>query len=238
MTARSLLLSAALLLLVGCPKPKPPPQAVPDEEPARPVVGIDRVQPSTTAQGRAVTVTVKGFGFAPGSDVFLNSNRARGVDVVSDDELTFRATEDLAAGSYDVRVETPKGDAAVSRAAFRVEAPPKENTDCKLMTVQFEFNEAQLTNNARQVLADNARCMEMRSLDMVRLEGHADERGSTEYNLSLGERRASSVKKYLESLGVDGGALRTLSYGEERPSNRGSGEEAWAENRRVEFKTR
>ncbi len=238
MTARTLLLSFALILLVGCPKPKPPPAEVPDEKPARPVIGIDRVEPSSTAEGRAVTVTVEGFGFAPGSDVFLNSKRARGVDVVDDSELTFRATEDLAAGSYDIRIETPKGDAAVSRAAFRVEAPPSENTECTLMTVQFEFNEAQLTNNARQVLADNARCIEMRGLPMVRLEGHADERGSTEYNLSLGERRASSVKKYLVSLGADANALRTLSYGEERPSSRGHGEEAWAENRRVEFKTR
>jgi peptidoglycan-associated lipoprotein len=67
----------------------------------------------------------------------------------------------------------------------------------------------------------------------VILEGHADERGTREYNLALGERRANSVKEFLVSLGVDGSRIQTISYGKERPAAEGSTSEAWAENRRV-----
>ena len=69
----------------------------------------------------------------------------------------------------------------------------------------------------------------------MRLEGHADERGSTEYNLSLGQRRADSVRQYMENLGLDGSELRTVSYGEEQPEDRGHTEDAWSRNRRVVF---
>ena len=65
------------------------------------------------------------------------------------------------------------------------------------------------------------------------LEGHCDERGTREYNLALGERRANSVKEFLTSLGVDSSRIETVSYGKERPSAEGSTSEAWSENRRV-----
>jgi peptidoglycan-associated lipoprotein len=238
MSPRLLFLALALALLAGCPKAKPPPEQVPDEEPAsKKVIGIDSVTPSSTALGRAVTVTVKGFGFVKDTDVFLDSRRARGIDIVSTNELTFRATDDLPAASYDVRLETPKGDVAVARKAFTVEAAP-EASSCELKTVYFDFDDAGLKNESREVLAANARCIEERALVGVRLEGHADERGSTEYNLSLGQRRADSVRQYLENLGLNASDLRTVSYGEERPEDNGSGEAAWARNRRVVFALR
>ena len=238
MSPRHLLAALAALLLIGCPKPKPAPEAVPDEEPVpKAVIGIDKVAPSSTPLGRPVTVTVSGFGFVEGTEVFLDSRRARGIDIVSSDELTFRATDDLPSGSYDVRLETPKGDVAVARKAFTVQAPP-EPTNCDLQTVYFDFDDAGLKNEAREALAANARCIEERALVGVRLEGHADERGSTEYNLSLGQRRADSVRQYLENLGLDASNLRTVSYGEEQPEVRGSGEDAWARNRRVVFALR
>jgi peptidoglycan-associated lipoprotein len=68
------------------------------------------------------------------------------------------------------------------------------------------------------------------------VEGHTDERGTTEYNLALGERRATAVKSYLTSLGIEAGRLVTISYGKERPADSGHSEAAWAMNRRVEFK--
>ena len=104
-------------------------------------------------------------------------------------------------------------------------------------TLKF-FNEASLTSGARDELDRNARCLEARAKLAVRLEGHADERGSTDYNLSLAQRRAESVRNYLVSLGVESDRLATLSYGEERPASSGHDERAWAENRRVEFSTR
>ena len=223
-----------VLALSACPKQQPPTQATPSPTPSEPAVVIDSVSPGETREGRAVTVTVMGSGFEDGVGVFLNSRSMSGVDVYDDGELTFRATEDLPAGKYDVQVELLNGESAVRRDGFVVRAKPRESSDCTLTEVRFEFNEVGLTDESRDALAEAGRCMEARGLVAVRLEGHADERGSTEYNLSLGQRRAESVRNYLIGLGVTG-KLTTLSYGEERPSDGGHDEYAWAKNRRVEF---
>jgi peptidoglycan-associated lipoprotein len=232
-------LSAVLiaLALVGCPKQKPPPPEPPTERPPeRPAVGIDAVKPAGTTEGRGVTVTLEGWGFLDGAKVFLGSREARGVDVVSADEMTFRAAEDLPVGTYDIRVELPTDDQAVARQAFEVRKSRADSGDCTLQTVYFAFDESALDNPMRQVLEQNAQCIEARGFKTLRLEGHCDERGDTVYNLSLGQRRADSVRKYLENLGVDTAGFQTVSYGEEAPIARGYGEEAWSKNRRVEFK--
>ncbi len=230
------LLALAVFTLVGCPKPQPPPQPTDDRPTVEPPkVGIAAVSPDSTQEGLAVTVTVRGHGFEEGSEVYLGSRRARGVDVFDDGELSFRASEDLRADVYDVRVVTPEGDQAVSPDGFQVKARRNELGDCTLQTVYFEFNEATLTSSTRQVLSDNARCIEAGNLRRIRLEGHADERGSTDYNLSLGQRRAEAVRAYMENLGVSADDLVPVSYGEERPAERGFGESAWSKNRRVEF---
>ena len=70
---------------------------------------------------------------------------------------------------------------------------------------------------------------------VIQIEGHCDERGTVEYNLALGERRAQSVKNFLTQLGVEGARLSTISYGEEKPVVQGHTEDAWAKNRRAEF---
>ncbi len=104
-----------------------------------------------------------------------------------------------------------------------------------LGTVYFELDQSRLTNEARAQLAANAEWIKNNPAVTVQIEGHTDERGSVEYNLSLGERRAKSVKTYLASLGVDGKRLTIISYGEEKPLEAGSGESAWAKNRRANF---
>ncbi len=225
-----------LFFTTGCPKPKPPPQP-PEPTPSvtEAAVAIDRLVPTRTTEGRAVTVTVMGRGFEDGMDVFIGKEPALGLDVQSADEFTFRATEDMKAGSYDVRVVRADGEQALARDAFTVAAALDADGDCRLRTVSFEFNESTLSAEARTVLGENARCIEKRGWKKVRLEGHADERGSTIYNLSLGQRRAESVRSYLLNVGVGTADLLTLSYGEEKPIDLGSDEAAWAKNRRVEF---
>jgi peptidoglycan-associated lipoprotein len=103
-------------------------------------------------------------------------------------------------------------------------------------TVYFDFDEATLTELAKDTLVRNAEWLRANANARVQVEGNADERGTPEYNLALGERRAAAVKNYLASLGIDGGRLVTISYGEERPADPGHGEDAWARNRRVDFK--
>ena len=84
-------------------------------------------------------------------------------------------------------------------------------------------------------MAANAKWIRENPSYLFTIEGHCDERGTNEYNLALGQRRASGAKDYLVSLGVDGGKLVTISYGEERPFCTDSSEECWAKNRRAHF---
>jgi peptidoglycan-associated lipoprotein len=104
-----------------------------------------------------------------------------------------------------------------------------------LQRIFFDFDQYVLTPQAREILAGNAAYLKANPEVSVRIEGHCDERGSDEYNLSLGERRAQSAQKYLISLGIDSSRLDVISYGEEKPLDPGNNEEAWAKNRRAEF---
>lgn len=104
-----------------------------------------------------------------------------------------------------------------------------------LNTVFFEYDQARLTNEARQTLAANAEWIKAHPALTVQIEGHTDARGSVEYNLSLGERRAKSVKTYLEGLGVEGRRMTIISYGEEKPLAEGDTEAAYSKNRRANF---
>ncbi|MFZ5471344.1 MAG: OmpA family protein [Myxococcota bacterium] len=112
-----------------------------------------------------------------------------------------------------------------------------EPAACDYAPVRFGFNEHSLTAEARARLDALAECVKKQKVRLT-IEGHADERGTEEYNLQLSNRRAASVKRYLTDLGVSASALETVGYGEERPAVGASTEEAWAANRRVEFTKR
>jgi peptidoglycan-associated lipoprotein len=99
--------------------------------------------------------------------------------------------------------------------------------------VYFQYDEATLSDETRDRLSKNADLLKGAPQLVLIIEGHADERGTNEYNLALGERRANAAKDYLTSLGVADGRLRTLSYGEERPVCTESEESCWAQNRRA-----
>ena len=104
-----------------------------------------------------------------------------------------------------------------------------------LYTVNFEYDKARLTDESRALLASNVDWIKSNPSKIIQLEGHCDERGSTEYNLALGDRRARSVKEYLASLGVDASKLIVISYGKEKPISTGDSESDHFKNRRVNF---
>jgi peptidoglycan-associated lipoprotein len=106
-----------------------------------------------------------------------------------------------------------------------------------LRAIYFEFDSVTLSTEARAALERLAGWMESRT-NRVTIEGHADERGTTEYNVALGQRRAEVIAEYLARLGVARARLETISYGEERPSAEGDDEAAWARNRRGEIRPR
>jgi len=106
----------------------------------------------------------------------------------------------------------------------------------ELKTVFFDYNMSAIRSDQRTSLQADAAAIEERDdRGVVTLQGNCDERGSEEYNLALGERRAASVKKYLVDLGVPSSRLRTVSFGEAKPAVAGHDESAWKWNRRVDF---
>lgn len=100
----------------------------------------------------------------------------------------------------------------------------------------FEFDQSSIKEDGKKALKAHAKYLSANSSEKVTLEGHADERGTTEYNLALGERRSMSVRSYLMSNGASAEQIKVVSYGEERPAVMGSSEDAYAKNRRVEVK--
>ncbi len=109
------------------------------------------------------------------------------------------------------------------------------NCDAKKLTVGFDFNASDLRPDGRDQLNNFAKCMVQNSAWKLAIEGHADERGTTDFNLQLGERRAGTVRDHLTRLGVDKARMKTISYGEEKPVDGAATESGWAKNRRAEL---
>lgn len=105
----------------------------------------------------------------------------------------------------------------------------------RLGTVFFAYDSFELTPVSLRTLRENAEAMKAYANESFVIEGHCDERGTIEYNLALGEKRAAAVRDYLVSLGVDRPRLRIVTYGEERPVDPGHSESAWSKNRRAAF---
>lgn len=103
------------------------------------------------------------------------------------------------------------------------------------LTVYFDFNKSAIKRNQRKTLDSVAQCLKGDNTAPISVQGHADERGTEEYNLALGERRAEAARRYLESSGVSASKLSTVSFGETRPAEAGSNQSAWRKNRRAEF---
>ena len=100
-------------------------------------------------------------------------------------------------------------------------------------TIYFEYDQSDVPAQYHDLLRAHARFLIDNSGTTVTIEGHADERGSREYNIALGEGRADAVRRFLQAEGVAGGQITTISYGEERPADPGSNESAWSLNRRA-----
>jgi peptidoglycan-associated lipoprotein len=125
--------------------------------------------------------------------------------------------------------DCPEGQKCINGTCQAPAAPP---TACQLENVYFDFNEAALTTTATATLNRNADCIKQVGRG-VAIEGHTDPRGTTEYNLNLGQRRADSVKQFLSRYGVNTGKVRTLSKGKEEAT--GTNEAGWAQDRKAKF---
>jgi len=144
---------------------------------------------------------------------------APAVEVPTDKERGFEETQ-----------ETPSTAIEDANSALA-----KLNAQKVLGTIYFEFDKSDLQSDALAQLKRNAEWLKANAGYRVRIEGNCDERGTVEYNLALGDRRAVAAKNYLVKAGIDASRIETISYGEEHPVDPGHSEEAWQKNRRDDF---
>jgi peptidoglycan-associated lipoprotein len=255
MTTRGRIAAGAIgvLLLasgIACQKkvavvvPPPPPKVAaeaPKPTPNPPTITAFAVEPGTIKRGQSANLrwVVKeatqveidqGIGMVPAAD------QRR----VSPDEGT----------TYTLRATGPGGEAnATTTLAVMMPPPPapkpappatiSERLSKEVQDVHFDFDKSEIRQDARIALTSNADALKSILSDFpthtIILEGHCDERGSAEYNLALGDRRAAGAKTFLVGLGIAGERLLVISYGKERPQCTTSDEECWQRNRRVHF---
>ena len=145
-------------------------------------------------------------------------------------ETASQVSGDSASTSASNTASSSSASSASSSAANKT---PAEKLAQVGDTVNFDFDSAELTVSARSTLNRQAAFLSLNPDLMIVIEGHADERGTREYNLALGDRRATAVRDYLVAKGINSARVRTVSYGKERPAVAGSDDASWAKNRRA-----
>lgn len=148
-------------------------------------------------------------------------------------------SEPLPSNQGQIREETIVAAPTITSTPTTITTEPlkplAKPSPAALQVVHFAYDQHLLSDEARNIIAANAAILKATGKAMFQLSGHCDERGSDQYNIALGERRAEAVRAYLLELGIDASRMETVSYGEERPVNPGHTEECWLQNRRVEF---
>jgi peptidoglycan-associated lipoprotein len=239
-----------LLIATGCKKkaapPPPPPPPAPKVEapppPKAPAVSEFTAEPTTIERGQSATLR---WNVSDATDISIDNGvgtvSARGSRQVFPTQTT----------TYNLTAKGPGGE-ATSSATVTVTAPPppppapkpveksiSERLSTEVQDAYFDYDKSDVREDARAVLTKDADALKAIFNDFpnatVVMEGHCDERGSAEYNLGLGERRATSAKDFLTQLGVPADRLKVISYGKERPQCTDSNEDCWQKNRRAHF---
>jgi peptidoglycan-associated lipoprotein len=239
------------LFAVGCkkkapapPPPPPPPVEKPTPPPAQPVIGSFAAEPSTIEKGQASTLRWSTENATDVSiDPGIGSAQSSGSRQVYPGDTT----------TYTLTAKGP-GGSVTATATVTVTAPPPppppapvakkglaERLATEVQDALYDYDKSDVREDARATLTRDADALKAILTDfpdaVVQLEGHCDERGSAEYNLGLGDRRATSAKDFLVQLGVPADKLKTISYGKERPQCTESNEGCWQKNRRAHFST-
>lgn len=246
--ASAMILALSLVAVAsGCkkkapaPPPPPPPKAEAPPPPPRPVITFS-AEPTTVERGQCATLrwSVENstqVAIEPG----VGNVAASGTQRVCPTSTT----------TYTLNASGPGGSESAT-AAVSVSAPPppppppptakrslSELLAEQLQDALFDYDKSEVREDARTVLTRNSEALKQiftnYSDAIVNVEGHCDERGSAEYNLGLGDRRATSAKEFLVQLGVDTNKLKTVSYGKERPACTEANEDCYQRNRRAHF---
>jgi len=241
-----LLLSFLLVFSAGCgkkvqPAPPPPPAPEPAPEPippAQPTITLT-ASPDSIKKDAETTLSWKS---TDADSVVINSGvgnvaTSGSVKVSPIESTTYTAVargeggEATASTRVTVIMEAPK----VVVKETDLEVLQKAMRDGLIKPVFFDYDKSDLSESTKATLEENARWFRQYQDAQIIVEGHCDERGTEEYNLALGDRRAQATRDYLIELGVSSSRLEAVSYGEERPFVQGSNEATWAQNRRAHF---
>ncbi len=232
-------LLALVLLVAGCAKkvaPPPPAPPPPPPAPARPTVTL---QASSTFIQKGESLTLS-WSSTNATQLTLGP----GLGTVAPEGSTRVSPE--ASTTYTITATGPGGSADAS-ARITVAAPPpppppappaetmEEMFRKNVLDAFFDYDKSDVRPDAREALSRTAQFLRTNAAIKVTIEGHCDERGSTEYNLGLGERRAQATKQFLIQLGVAPERMETVSYGKEKPFCTASNEACWQQNRRGHF---
>ncbi|MDP2312823.1 MAG: OmpA family protein [Pseudomonadota bacterium] len=225
------------LALVGCKK------KLPDDggggevlNPPSVRLQVAAIDPGQAPADRTLDAEIFGSGFEDGARVAFNGAAASSVRYVDENSLRVGVPA-MPIGSYDVVVTNPDGTKATLRKGLTLTEGAPSTAGCASTTVRFELDSAVLDPGTRRELDLLAPCLR-EGTATVRIEGHCDQSGTTDYNIALGQRRAEAVQRYLVGLSVSPARLRTVSYGEERPVDRSGTSSADAANRRAEILVR
>jgi peptidoglycan-associated lipoprotein len=243
-----LLAFSLFLIAAGCkkkapPPPPPPPPPKPAPAPPKPVINTFVAEPSSIQRGQSATLR---WSVQNADEVSIN----QGIGAVQSS-----GNRRVFPSSTTTYTLTAKGKGGTTTGTARVTVtqpppppppppkPPKKTLSQRVaeevQDAYFDYDKSAIRDDARAVLNRNASAlksiMSEFSNSVITVEGHCDERGSAEYNLGLGDRRATAAKEFLVNLGVSASRLRTISYGKERPQCTQSEESCWQRNRRAHF---
>lgn len=229
------------------PPPAPAPAPVPPPKPAAPAVASFTAEPSTIQRGQSSTLRwevsgdVTSVSINEGVGAVQNTGNRR---VSPSDSTTYTLTATGAGGSATASTTVTVTSPPPPPPPPPAPAPSKsleERVTSELQDAYFDYDKSDIRSDAQSALTQDGTALKSILADFpnasIVLEGHCDERGSAEYNLGLGDRRASSAKDFLVQLGVPADRLKTISYGKERPVCTESNESCWQKNRRVHFAT-
>ena len=239
----TIILTLLLLLLAGGCKKKvpvtkePPPPPPTKAEIAKPTVNFS-ASPSSIEKGESSTLTWSTTGatnvtIEPGiGDVSIKGNRSVSPNATTTYTLTAKGEGGITTATEQVSVNAPPPPQTTPGPGVKSLA---ELFNEDVRDVYFDYDKSDIRDDAKPTLATAANFLKANNFIKFSIGGHCDERGSEEYNLGLGDRRANSVKSYLISLGISANRMTAISYGKEQPICHESNEECWQKNRRAHF---
>jgi len=225
---------SALLMLGACKKKAAPPPPPPPPPPPAPTASIS-VSPSTVQPGQSASLTWQTSNATDVSIDGIGAVQPNGSQSVSpSDSTTYHLTAKGAGGSQEATARL-----TVSQPPPPPPPPPSVSEEDlfnqNIKDVYFDYDKSDIRADQQSSVQANSQFLGQHSNINVTIEGHCDERGSTEYNLALGDRRASAVKDALVAGGVNASRIKTISYGKEKPFCTESNEACWQQNRRGHF---